>query len=84
MAHCDVLDRFFDPLTNCLTPEVAERILAVELDAAMQARLGELAAKADHGQLSPEEDAEYAAYIEGMDLVGIFKAKARSLLHRTS
>ena len=84
MAHNDVLGRFFDPLTNCLTPEVAERILAVELDEAMQARLEQLAAKADHGKLTPEEDAEYAAYIEGMDLVGIFKAKARSLLHRTS
>ncbi len=41
-----VLDRFLDPVTDCLTPAVAERIVGVRVDAQTQMRLDELAEKA--------------------------------------
>jgi hypothetical protein len=78
----DILDSILDPFTDCFTPEVAARILAVRLDPRRQARIDELAVKANEGQLSEAEDREYAGYIEALDLVGIIKAKARLALTR--
>jgi hypothetical protein len=80
----DILDSILDPFTDCFTPEVAQKILAVRLDPRKQARIDELAVKANEGTLTDAEDAEYAGYIEALDLVGILKAKARSALSRQS
>ena len=72
-----VLDEILDPLTECFTPEVARRIVAIAIDPRKQARIDELAAKANEGQLSDSERADYAAHIEALDLLAIVKAKAR-------
>jgi hypothetical protein len=42
-APIDVLDRVLDPFTECLTPDVAERIVKLRADSQTQARLDELA-----------------------------------------
>jgi hypothetical protein len=44
--------------------------------------LDELAAKATAGELTPADEADYREYVEGVDLVGILKAKARRSLSR--
>ena len=75
-----VLDRFLDPFTECLTPEVAKRIVDLRADPQMQARIEELREKANEGRLSDEEQAEYQEFVEGIDLIGILKAKARAAL----
>lgn len=75
-----VLDRFLRPFTECLTPEVAQRIANLQLDSQSQARLDELAAKANEGQLTDDERQEYEEFIEGIDLMGILKARARTVL----
>ena len=77
-----VLDRFLDPVANCLTPDVAQSIVSIGIDAQTQARLDELADKANLGALTEEERVEYEEYIEGMDLIGILKAKARKVLEQ--
>ena len=82
MSTANVIDRFLDPVTECLTPEVAERIVNLQLDHEMQVRLDELAEKANRGQLSDNERSEYEEYVEGMDLIGLFKAKARKILRQ--
>jgi hypothetical protein len=79
-----VLDRFLDPLTECLTPDVARRIVDLKIDPRLQSRLDELAAKANDGTLTPAETHEYQEYVDGIDLVGILKAKARLSLVRHS
>jgi hypothetical protein len=80
-----VLDRFLDPITDCLTPDVARRIVDLKIEPSLQSRLDELAAKANAGILTPAEVREYREYVEGIDVVGIFKAKARlSLLRHSS
>ena len=85
MNHSDsntVLDRFLDPVAECLTPEVARRIVDLQLDPQLQSRLDELAGKASAGTLTEAERQLYEEYIEGIDLLGIFKAKARHSLLR--
>ncbi len=77
-----ILDQVLDPLADCLTPEVATRILAVSLEPQRQFRINELAQKANEGLLSEEERREYAEYVEALDLVGILKATARLALSR--
>ena len=75
-------DRILDPLADCFTDEVAARILEVRLDPDIQSRIAELAAKANEGELSNEERAEYELLIDKADLLGIFKSLARQVLAR--
>ena len=77
-----VLDRFLEPLTDCFTDEVADRIVRLRPDPLLQRRVDELAAKANEGELSVEESLEYAETIEANDLVALIKAKARAQLSR--
>lgn len=81
--NATVLDRFLQPLAACLTPEVAQRIANLQLDAQSQARLDELAAKANEGQLTDGERQEYEEFVEGIDLMGILKARARTVLDQS-
>lgn len=75
-------DRILDPLADCLTREVAARILEVRLEPDIQARVDELAAKANEGELTAEDRAEYELLIEKADLLGVFKSLARQVLAR--
>lgn len=77
-----VLDRVLQPLADCLTPDVARRIVRLQLDPAVQSQLDELAAKANEGQLTSEERAEYEQLVDSIDAVAILKAQARRALAR--
>jgi hypothetical protein len=80
MTTVEILDRVLDPFTECLTLQAAQKIADFRPDAETQARIRELAAKADVGELSDYERAEYQDYVEAFDLVAILKSKARSVL----
>jgi hypothetical protein len=69
----------FDAAERGMTPELAERILALELHMD-EGRLEEFFDKANEGLLTPEEDAEYEAYIELADLLAIWQSTARRAL----
>ena len=71
------LDRVLDPLAESLNPEAARSIVALRIDAEIQARVGVLAEEANEGDLTPEERSEYLSYVEASDLLAIFKLKAR-------
>jgi hypothetical protein len=75
-----ILDQFLDPVADCLTREVAERIAELPFDASTQAELDLLANKAAGGELSAEEASRYHEMVEAIDIVGILKAKARARL----
>lgn len=75
-----VLDEILDPLAECFTADVARRIVAISLHPQKQARIDELAVKANEGALTDSERADYEAYIEALDLLAIVKAKARLTL----
>ena len=75
----DTLERFVDHLTRGFTPELAKHFAELpKPDPEFQARLDELAAKANEGSLSPEETAEYDKYVEYMDFVAYMRLKARA------
>ena len=74
------LDRLLEPVAQCFTPEVAERLAALRVDPAVQARIEELAGKANEGRLSAVERAEYEDYVEAVDLIALLQSRARSVL----
>lgn len=74
------LDRLLDPVAACLTPQVAERIVGLQLDPDVTARIQHLAAKANEGTLTEEESLEYKDYIDGGDMIALLQAKARRYL----
>jgi hypothetical protein len=79
-SNITVLDNLADPVTRCLTPEVARRLVKLRIDRKTQARLDELADKCTEGLLAAEERAEYQTYVAAIDFLMILKAKARGLL----
>ena len=74
------LDRFLEPMTEAFTPEMARKLAGLRAEPDLQARVDELADKANHGTLSAEEDSEYKSYVEAADIIGIIQAKARRFL----
>lgn len=80
MSTAEILNQVLDPFTDCLTPEAARKIIDFRVDPATQARIDDLAEKANSGQLTEAERATYHDYVETFDLVAILKSKARLVL----
>jgi len=72
--------KILDPVAHCFTPEVAKRVVELRADPAVQARIDELADKCNEGTITPEEMAEYDAYIQAMDVVAVLQKQARTLI----
>jgi hypothetical protein len=73
------LGKFVDHLTRGFTPELARHFAELpEPNPEFQARLDELAEKANEGALSPEEAREYNQYVEYMDFVALLRLRARA------
>ena len=75
-------DRILDPVTECLSPQVAVRLVELRADPQTQFRLDSLAEKANQGQLTPDEDFEYRQSIDAIDVLAILQAKARAYLRK--
>ena len=82
MASTSYLDRFLDPLTEALTPEIAGKIVNLRVDPELQAQIDDLRHKANEGSLTAAEDEEYKGIVEAIDLISILQAKARRVLGR--
>jgi hypothetical protein len=82
LTETAALDRLLEPVTDILTPEVAQGIADMHADPQLQARLDELATKSNEGQLTEAERQEYQDYVDAIDFIGIFQAKARAVLTR--
>jgi len=78
------LDRYLDPVTQALSPDVARTILDLAPDDEIQARVLELGEKANAGTLSASEQDEYHALADAGTLVALIKAKARRFLAERS
>lgn len=73
----DTLERFVEHLTKGFTPEVARHFAELPRpNPEFQARLDDLAHKANEGTLSPAEAREYEKFIEYMDFVALLRLKA--------
>ena len=82
MNATTILDRFLDPVTQILPADTARQILELRIAPELQVRLDELAEKANQGSLTADEREEYEEYVEGLDLIAVFKLKARAALRR--
>jgi hypothetical protein len=76
----DFLSTYIEPLAEDLTPQQARKILSIKPTDRLVDRVRELAEKANCGTLTGQEQAEYEHYIDVDDVIGLLKAKARSLL----
>ena len=74
------LDRMVDPVSRCLTPEVARRIVALRADPELQARINLLAVRSNEGELTPDEREEYELYVHTVQVIALLQRKARRLL----
>jgi hypothetical protein len=77
IQETSVLDRMLDPISRCLDAESARRVLELGVDPAVQARVDQLAERANEGLLTPDEQAEYEAYINADDFIATLKMKLR-------
>jgi hypothetical protein len=82
MSTTSYLDRFLDPVTDLLTPDVARAIVELRVDDETHARIDKLREKANDGTLTPEEDADYKEFVEALDIISIIQSKARKFLAR--
>jgi len=80
----DLLDSLIEPFTDCLTPEAAAKIVGVRADSATQARIDELAEKANEGLLTDDERDDYDRLLAWFHIVTILQAKARRVLRDTT
>jgi hypothetical protein len=80
--HAEVLLRVFDLPRGGMTPALAESILALDFPDADAARIEELNARANEGELTDEDEAELEAYININDLLAYWQSKARQILQQ--
>jgi hypothetical protein len=84
MATASTFDQFLDPITGCLTPQVAQKIVDWRPTAELQAHIQDLGIKADSGTLTSDEELEYQQLIEDGDLIALLQTKARKILGRAA
>ena len=71
--------KVLEPVMRRLPPEVARQIVELRAAPELQARIDELAARCNAGLLTENERAEYAGYVEAIDLIAILQAEARAV-----
>ncbi len=76
------LERFLEPLADCLSLDVAAKVADLRADQEMQERIDYLAERSNEGLLTPAEREEYTGYLHAVDVVAVLQAKARSLLRK--
>jgi hypothetical protein len=75
-----LVDRLVAPLSDCLTPESARRVIALKADPELRKRMDDMATRHTEGRLTPAEEAEYGRLVSYATFVAILKSKARQLL----
>ncbi len=78
-----LLDGLLEPFGECLTPEVAQKLVDMQAGPAVIARVEALADKCNEGTLTPEEHAEYESYVQVNQVMTMLKVRARKFLQST-
>jgi hypothetical protein len=78
-----VLEEMLEPVSRCFGLETARALAGLRINERTQARVEELAEKCNEGQFTPDERAEYEAYVQASTLIGILQAKTRRMLAHT-
>jgi hypothetical protein len=83
METLSALDQLLNPSAGGLTPISAQKLIDWAVDDELRNRIEELGQRANLGQLTEEEDAEYLAYLDDAELISVLQAKARRLYSST-
>ncbi len=83
MSTGSYLDRFLDPMTDVLTPDMAQSIVELRADSDLVAEVELLRHKANQGTLTSDEQAAYRDIVDAIDLISIVQSKARRVLTRS-
>lgn len=75
-----LLDNLLEPFGECLTPEVARKLVNLQAGPAVLARVEELADKCNEGTLTADERAEYESYVHVNHVLTMLKVRARKVL----
>jgi hypothetical protein len=77
-------DRATQPIFGILTTEQVHQIADYHADEQLQTRIAQLAEKANEGELSDDERAEYEGYAHANRFVAVLQAQARRRLSANS
>ncbi len=80
MNAISYLDRFLDPVTEAMTPGVAEVIVGLRASPELLAEIEPLRLKANQGALTEAETEAYRDFVEAVDVLSILQLKARRSL----
>ena len=75
-----LVEALAESMAACLDAPSLQAIAHLQLDATTQARLDNLADKANEGQITAEERAEYQAFIGISEFLGLAQLRARARL----
>jgi hypothetical protein len=79
-----IIDEMLEPLAEALTPDAARLLADLKAPPSIQARVDELAAKCNEGQLTERERADYEKYVRIGNLFALIKAKAKRVIAQAS
>ena len=82
--NSSAFDRATLPIFGILSPEQVHQIADYHADQALQDRITQLAEKANEGELTAEERAEYEGYAHANRFVAVLQAQARRRLSSNS
>jgi len=74
-----VLDELLDPISRCLSPDVARRIAGLRASPQVQQKMDDFAEKSTKGTLTAAERTEYETCVRAIDFIGLLQAKARAV-----
>jgi len=74
------IEQLITPVGQCLTPEVAERLVLLRATPELQQQVDVLADKANRGVLSEDERHDYEQYVSFSQFVTLLQIQARNLL----
>ena len=79
-ANAPTIDQLIEPVGQCLTREVAERLVALRANPELQVEVDRLAEKANQGTLTADERTQYEQYVSFAQFVTLLQIEARELL----
>ena len=79
-TNSPTIDQLIEPVGQCLTPEVAERLLLLRANTELQDQVNSLAEKANRGELSEDERHEYEQYVSFSQFITLLQIEARNVL----
>ncbi len=82
MDTIPTLVRMLDPVGKSFGVKTAQALVNLRADAELQANMERLARRCTEGKLTPEEKAEYDAFVSANNVIAILQAKARAVLAR--